>query len=469
MKHYNMSQLLDKNADVNFSIGGRCSGKSYQMALFLVKHWLETGKEFVRAIRSWMYAKGLENYFDEVVYNEDLPVQVHFNHNKYYIQRLDDEGKLVGKEVPFGYCEVITTEQAKKSVQFPNVDIMFMEEFVAADAMDYALGSFEQEWFHLKSLISTVFRKREGKLFFIGNNMDVSNPYFEMFGIKGTDLKLGQIKTFTTEFEANGKKVKGQKVAVEVVPIGWDNIDEIPVLLRMPDNEIATTGELTVADDVLEGAVKFFHDGYDVCWFAIDGKLTLYKPLIATWSWYRGNPYGDLHCCGLTDDKFRRYLTIVDYNGNCLIAEIPEVEDCSYIGDFGDFAGVENRFELCNLADDCLFPVDACGKANVVNGDLETLWHTSIKAVYYNDMLTRYDYKTDRAEVVKQESAARKLGFGSGSKTETVKDYEAMMASGKAAGWRERSSLYNGMDFIDYKRKATSRLDETVRLIKQTF
>lgn len=447
MKHYNMRQLLDKNADVNFSIGGRCSGKSYQMAKFLLEHWLETGKEFVRAVRSWLYAKGLENYFDEVIYNEELPVQVRFNHNKYYIQRLDDEGKPVDKELPFGYCEVITTEQAKKSVQFPNVDIMFMEEFVAADAMDYALGSFEQEWFHLKSLISTVFRKRNGKLFFIGNNMDVSNPYFEKFGIKGTDLKLGQIKTFTTEFEANGKKVKGQNVAVEVVPIRWDNLDEIPVLLRMPDNDIATTGGITVANDVLEDAVKFYHDGEAVRWFVIDDKLNFFKPLIATWSWYRGNPYGDVQNCSYADDKFRRYLTIVDYNGNCLIAEIPEVEDCSPVEDLGDFA------------EDCLFPI-AAHNASITNGDLETLWHTSIKAVYYNNMLTRYDYKTDRAEAVNQQTAARKLGFGSCPKTETVKDYEAMMASGKVAGWHERSLAEDCLNFIDYKSKSQARLLE---------
>lgn len=442
MKHYNMSQLLKKNADVNFSIGGRCSGKSYQMAKFLLEHWLETGKEFVRAIRSWIYAKGLENYFDEVVYNEDLPVHVRFDHNKYYIAKLDDDGKAIGKEVPFGYCEVITTEQAKKSAQFPNVDIMFMEEFVAADVMDYAFGSFEQEWFHLKSLISTVFRKRNGRLFFIGNNMDVSNPYFEKFGIRGTDLKLGQIKTFTTEFEVNGKKVKGQKVAVEVVPIRWDNIDEIPVLLRMPDNEIATTGEITVADDVLENAVKFFHDGEAVRWFVIDERLSFCKPLIATWSWYRGNPYGDLQSCSYADDKFRRYLTIVDYNGNCLIAEIPEIEDCTFIEDADEIA--EDRF----------FPIVA-HNANITNGDLETLWHTGIKAVYYNNMLTRYDYKTDRAEATNQQMSARKLGFGSCSRTEAVKDYEAMMAVGKVAGWRERSLTEDCINYLDHKTKAT--------------
>lgn len=445
MKHYNMRQLLDKNADVNFSIGGRCSGKSYQMAKFLLEHWLETGKEFVRAVRSWIYAKGLENYFDEIVYNEELPVQVHFKSNKYYIQRLDDEGKPVGKEEPFGYCEVITTEQAKKSAQFPNVDVMFMEEFVAADAMDYALGSFEMEWFHLKSLISTVFRKRNGKLFFIGNNMDVSNPYFEKFGIKGTDLKLGQIKTFTTEFEANGKKVKGQKVAVEVVPIGWENLDEIPVLLRMPDNDIATTGGITVADDVLEGAVKFYHDGEEVRWFQIDGLLNFCNPMIATWHWYRGNPYGEVQYCSRADDKFRHYLTIVDYNGNCLIAEIPEVEDCSPAEDLDDF---DQKLLFSIYGND----------ANATNGDLETLWHTSIKAVYYNNMLTRYDYKTDRAEAVKQQSEARKLGFGACPKTESVKDYESMMAAGKVAGWHERSLMEDYMRFLDFKAKSEARL-----------
>lgn len=73
MKFYNMRELVQQNADVNFSIGGRCSGKSYQMGKFLLNHWLETGKQFVRAVRSWMYAKGLENYFDEIISNDEIP------------------------------------------------------------------------------------------------------------------------------------------------------------------------------------------------------------------------------------------------------------------------------------------------------------------------------------------------------------------------------------------------------------
>ena len=454
MKFYNMKSLINKKADVNFSIGGRCSGKSYQMAKFLVNHWLETGKEFVRAVRSWIYAKGLENYFDEVVYNEELPVKVRFEHNKYFITKLDDEGKTIGKEALFGHCEVITTEQAKKSVQYPNVDIMFMEEFVAADAADYALGSFEQEWFHLKSLISTVFRKRSGKLFFIGNNMDVNNPYFEKFGIKGNDLKLGRIKTFTTEFEANGEKVKGQKIAVEVVPIGWDSIKEIPVLLRLPDNEIATTGGITVADDVLEGAVTFYHDGEAVRWFEIDNRLSFCRPLIATWSWYRGNPYGDVQDCSYADDKYRRYLTITDYRGNCMIAEVPEIEDCKFIGDVAE-EDIYTNF----------YPVRS-HDANVTNGDLETLWHTKIKSVYYNDMLTRYDYKTDRAEAVNGQNAAGKLGFGSCPKTEAVKDYEAMMASNEVAGWRKTNLLDACGNYHDFSAMIDAKFEVPVALLQ---
>ena len=427
MKFYNMNQLISQNADINFSIGGRCSGKSYQMGKFLLNHWLETGKQFVRAIRSWMYCKGLESYFNEIVYNEELPVQVRFHGNRYFIQRLDENGKPVGDEEIFGFCEVISTEQSKKSVQFPNVDIMFLEEFVAADLFDYATGSFDGEWEHLKSLMSTVFRKRPGRMFFIGNNLDVSNPYFEKFGIRGEKLKMGQIVNFETTFEHNGREVKGQKIAVEVVPIGWENVDEIPALLRFPDNDIAISGEVSKAKDVLENVIQFYHDGESVKWFRISEEINLWKPLLAVWSWYRGNIFQDMRDCSYCDDKYRRYLTITDYNGNVIIAEIPEIEDCREVADIS---------ETDNL--DLFFPVPQANGANRTNGDLETLWGTEIKAMFFNDMMTRYDYQTDRIEVMQQQRLPRNLGFGTCPRTEAVKDYIGGMQASESAGYRKR-------------------------------
>lgn len=430
MKFYNMNQLISQNADINFSIGGRCSGKSYQMGKFLLNHWLETGKQFVRAVRSWMYAKGLENYFDEIIVNEETPVQVRFKGNRYYIQRLDENGKPAGEEEIFGYCEVISTEQSKKSVQFPNVDIMFMEEFVAADPLDYACGSFEMEWFHFKSLVSTVFRKRDGKLFFVGNSMDVNNPYFEKFGVKPEKLKLGQIKVFQNEFEMGNKKIKGQKIAVEVVPIGWENLDEIPILLRLPENDIATSGEVTVPKDVIPETIQFYHDGEQVKWFTISNVVSLMNPLVADWCWYRGNP----SCCNYKDDKFRKYLTLVDYNGNVIIAEVPEIEQCKPIED----VDVSSQVYVVPFGD----------LAGRTNGDLEKLWNTGIKSVYYNDLLSRYDYITDRHEVIEQQNGARKLGYGSCPETETVKDYRNMMTAMGYGGFRKRELVDGVVQYL---------------------
>lgn len=426
MKFYNMQQLIAKKADINFAIGGRCSGKSYAMAKFLLEHWLETGKEFVRAVRNWLFMDGIANYFDEVIYNEDLPVEVTYEKNRYLIRKTDEDGKAVGEKKVFGYAIPLTFEQKKKSNQFPNVDIMFMEEFVASSALDYADGSAAAEIAHLMSLISTVIRKRNGvRLFFIGNNMDVSNPYFEHFGVNVEKLKLGKIVQFQQDYEMNGKTIKGAKIAVEFVPIGWSNVDEIPVLLRIKGNDIATTGETASQKDVLEKAVQFYSDGEQVVGFTIDASLNLYCPLIACWSHYRGNPFGELNDGSYSDDKFRRYLTVTDYNGNCLIAEIPEPEDLPLAG--------EETLDL-------LFPLDCKSRLNLVNGDVETAWGTEIKAVFFNDMLTRYDYVTDRLEIVEQQGLAKRIGFGTCPRSETVKDYVDYMQAKGIAGYAKRTA-----------------------------
>lgn len=232
MKFYSMEKILEQRAEYNIIYGGRAAGKSYAMAKELLRDYIDNGAEFVRLIRSYSYSAGLNTYFQEVIENEKLDVRVTYDHFNYYI---DGE--------PFGYVFPLTMEHTKKSAQFPRVRNVLLEEFVAPCAMDYADGDPDLELEHFASALSTIFRHRSGRVFLIGNNMETSNPYFEYFGINGVQLRKGALKVFQGTTEVNGEKIPGARIAVEFVPIGYERPDEVPVMMRIPKNQIATTGD----------------------------------------------------------------------------------------------------------------------------------------------------------------------------------------------------------------------------------
>ena len=490
MKFYNMSQLIKQNNDVNFIIGGRCSGKSYQMAYELFKRYWKDRTQFVRAARSWSYVIGIGSYFDQILSdllslslperyytelgdeweqfylgNSDAPdVSIKFNHNEYTIE-IDDESDILGYVIP------LTTEHTKKSNQYPRVTTLLLEEFVAPTPLDYADGSFEAEIQHLLSLISTVFRKREGQLFFVGNNLDISNPYFEYFGVLPADLRLGQITVYHPKYDFNGKPMKGATVGVEFVPIGWDDPEEIPQLLRLPGNNIATSGDNARSKYVYEDAITFLKLQGHIIGFDVNPALDLYCPLIATWYHYRGEPISYVTREKKMDDKFRAYLTLVDYNGDCFVAEIPDVEKCVELTEYFEMTPELEKYldlyhhyqiELPTLLQYFgVYPMDYKFQANNTNGDLATLWNTAIRCVYYNDQLSEYDYMTDRIECVQRQRSVSQLGFGSCPKTEDVKDYEAYMSYNERAGWKKRTR--ESMLDTRYYKEEMNRLGSTSR------
>ena len=239
MKFYSMKKILEQRAEYNIIYGGRAAGKSYAMAKELLQDYIDNGAEFVRLIRSYSYSAGLNTYFQEVIENEKLDVRVTYDHFNYYI---DGE--------PFGYVFPLTMEHTKKSAQFPRVRNVLLEEFVAPCAMDYADGDPDLELEHFASALSTIFRHRSGRVFLIGNNMETSNPYFEYFGINGVQLRKGALKVFQGTTEVNGEKIPGARIAVEFVPIGYEKPDEVPVMMRIPKNQIATTGDTQEGENI---------------------------------------------------------------------------------------------------------------------------------------------------------------------------------------------------------------------------
>lgn len=356
MKYYNIKPIAAKRCEYNIIYGGRASGKSYQMAEYLLDDYIDNGAQFVRIIRSWGQGKGLDTYFQEVIDNNPKKykdVKVELTQDKGF--RYTCNGEI------FGYIIPLSLEHNYKSNQYPSVVNVVFEEFVAPSPMDYLNGSGEDELRAFKSALSTIFRHRSGRVWLIGNSMNTSNPYFEFFGIDGSQLKVGDLKKFTRMITVKGKSVPAASVAVEYVPIGYTDPNEVPVMMRLPDNEIAITGAIEESENVTDRIQGVYNEsGYFIGWM-IDGEAS-YE---ATFCW--------------KSDARTYYITQFYCTGDVFIIESGEQRNSIHL-DFSD-----------STPD--MFPIQEARKIKDPNIPAET--GVEVGDIYFASSATEYHYMSD--------------------------------------------------------------------------
>lgn len=170
---YNYSGLLSKNRMVNFVIGMRGGGKSYNFKKYMIKKYLKDGKQFMIVRRRDSELEMMrKTYFNDV--------KAEFEDHEFVIK-----GNLIlidGEEA--GYFQALSTATNIRSSSFPLVDTIFFEEFIIEN-INTNNNYLKNEVIVLFGLCETVFRDRTGvRLIFAANNGGITNPYFEHFGIK---------------------------------------------------------------------------------------------------------------------------------------------------------------------------------------------------------------------------------------------------------------------------------------------
>ena len=242
MKYYDISRLESENAQYNVIFGGRSSGKSDAMARLAVDSFLKNGEQFGRILRYITDNNGMtmEGYFNsnhlrEYV-KEKYGKQIIYNGLYWYAVPADAEDPH-DKKLPrekMGQSFILNHEYRYKSSQFDEITRLINEEFILMDPADYL--SFEFEKF--MSLVSTINRHRENlKVYLIGNTLNKANPYFSGLGINIEKLNIwpGELRTVRNRH--------GVKYAVEYAEMSYTERDEIPLILQIDGNEIATEGD----------------------------------------------------------------------------------------------------------------------------------------------------------------------------------------------------------------------------------
>lgn len=157
-------------------MGGRGIGKSTSALLDVCKRWLNHKEEFAYVRRFKEETKKNYNMLDPIMSNVKT------------VGMGEGTFQWVGaNKKRIGYALTLTLQQTYKSgIDFSKVTtLIFDEAFLMPGGM---LRYLPNELNVLFELISTVFRHRKNyRIFIIGNNLDLFNPYFAYFNLPKFD------------------------------------------------------------------------------------------------------------------------------------------------------------------------------------------------------------------------------------------------------------------------------------------
>ena len=173
---WNPDKVVSYGCLMNFILGERGVGKSFSMTKFVIDDFLRHENEFVYLRR---YKTELDTsvpkFFDAIVnenvYGEDFELKVKKSKNmsEFYI-----DGRRAG------YAVALSTANVLKSTSFAKVkNIVFDEFIIDKGAYHYLPNEVEK----MLDIIETIGRLRDVRVFFLGNSITFSNPYFNYFDI----------------------------------------------------------------------------------------------------------------------------------------------------------------------------------------------------------------------------------------------------------------------------------------------
>lgn len=211
---YRLDKILKKECKYNILLGERSNGKSYAVKEFLLKEYKEHGRKFVYLRRAETEVK--PSKVD--LYWEDLkPVisamfkgydRITTWQGKLFLSYLTEEGKVKRGEV-IGYTMYLSGATHFKSLAYPEVYNIVFEEF-ATDGL-YLYDEPNQ----LQELVSTIIRRRNGRVFMIGNVISRVCPYFYTWELSRVPKqKMGTIDIYN--FQTDQEDENGDPISINI-------------------------------------------------------------------------------------------------------------------------------------------------------------------------------------------------------------------------------------------------------------
>ena len=167
--YYDIAGLLSQRCVFNFVIGNRGGGKTYGGKKLVINRFKRKGDQFVWVRRYRTELDTLSDFWADIknAFPEDELTQ---QGDKLYIN-----GELAG------YLIALSTSMQLKSVAFPLVKTIIMDEFIIDKGR---INYLKNEAHVFMELYETIARMRENvTAIFFGNAISIVNPYFDFFKV----------------------------------------------------------------------------------------------------------------------------------------------------------------------------------------------------------------------------------------------------------------------------------------------
>lgn len=172
---YDNSQLLSYNGILNFVLGNRGGGKSFNAKKWAINDFLKKGKQFVYVRRYKSELKTKESFFKDIA--SEFPKCTF---------KVDGDKAYINKKVA-GYFVALSVGSTFKSTPFPDVNKIIFDEFIISGnkrGSSYIKNEVEE----FLDLYETIARTRDDvRALFLGNSVSSINPYFTFFNIRLND------------------------------------------------------------------------------------------------------------------------------------------------------------------------------------------------------------------------------------------------------------------------------------------
>ena len=196
---YDPHRLLSYNAHFNFIMDVRGRGKTFTFAKRIpIDAFLKSGEQFIYVRRYKEELKELDGFFTDIehMYPEH---EFKVKHRTFYI-----DNKVMG------YAVNLSTANMKKSVAYPHVTRIVYDEFILEKGFVRYLPNEVKTFLNF---YETVARTRDNvKVYFLGNSISITNPYFLEFKIiPRQNQRFTSVDSYT-----NDKGVKEHLILAEI-------------------------------------------------------------------------------------------------------------------------------------------------------------------------------------------------------------------------------------------------------------
>lgn len=262
MRYQTVQKLAKQKTNYKVLMSGRSTGKSTSMSKYLIDRFERENAAFIRLVRNITYTVDADSYFDAWSYGgkfyDSAPPKTYDTRIITYEYYYSNEGTRVQGDpmtyyyngIPFGRVLVLSQSAKYKGGVFPeSIKTFVFDEYIEISMLNY----LDNEYDNFMSILSTVCRLRSDvEVWLLGNNLNEDskyNPYHMKWGIDidRDNLKQGDLKIYKSNLFK-----KPAKIAFEYGLIAYENEDEIPLLQRVPGNDVATSGDFAKSFDIFD-------------------------------------------------------------------------------------------------------------------------------------------------------------------------------------------------------------------------